>query len=556
MGSLSVRAGGRDVPLAQRPRGWYEGTVEGLADGDEYSLVLDDGRVLPDPASRRQRRGVHGPSALFDPARHAWRDAGWRGVPLEALVLYELHVGTFTEAGTLDAAAERLPDLVDLGVTCVELMPVQPFAGDRNWGYDGVLPRAVHEGYGGPAALQRFVDRAHALGLAVCLDVVYNHLGPEGNYLAEFAPYFTRRHRTMWGDGLDYDGPTSEPVRELMIGAAVQWVHDFHVDALRLDATQAIDDASPRHLVAELSARVAEEGLRAGRLVHVIAENDRNDRRVLDPPHRGWGCSAVWADDLHHAIHVFLTGERHSFLADYGRIEDVRRALAEGFAYQGELSRYRGRPHGTDVRGLAPSRFVACLQNHDQVGNRPRGERIATLLPWGALRPASALVLLGSGTPLLFMGEEYGETRPFQYFTSHGDPALARAVSEGRRKEFIAKGEGSVPDPQDPATFMRSKLSHRRDGRHGELRGHYQRLLALRRRHLGAIAARFPDVEVDGTAFTLRRDELVVRANLGGAPAGGLGPWGLEIEEVSRERTEPAEPAHALTTGDGRGMAP
>jgi maltooligosyltrehalose trehalohydrolase len=263
----------------------------------------------------------------------------------------------------------------------------------------------------------------------------------------------------------------------------------------------------------------------------------------------------VWADDLHHAIHALLTGEREAFLQDYGGVEQVRRALAEGFAYQGERSPFRGRPHGTDTRGLAPARFVTCLQNHDQVGNRPEGERIAALVPWDALYPAAALVLLGSGTPLLFMGEEYGETRPFQYFTSHGDPALARAVSEGRRKEFIAKGAGDVPDPQDPTTFERSRLSHRRDGRHGQLREHYRRLLALRRKHLTAIAERFPEVEVDGTAFTLRRRGLVVRANLGGAPAGGLDPWGLELEEPG-ESAEPADPPHTLTTGGGRGLAP
>jgi maltooligosyltrehalose trehalohydrolase len=553
---LSLRVAGADRAIAPKGHGWFEESVPGSGDGTSYAFVLDGGRVRPDPASRRQPHGVHGPSTLFDVGRHAWEDAGWRGLPLEALVFYEIHLGTFTPEGTLDAAAARLPDLVDLGVTCVELMPVQPFAGDRNWGYDGVAPYAVHEGYGGPAALQRFVDRAHALGLAVCLDVVYNHLGPEGSYLPEFAPYLTSRHRSLWGDGLDYDGPTSGPVRSLMVGAAVQWVRDFHVDVLRLDATHAIEDASPVHLVAEIRERAGEAGRAAGRLVHVVAENDRNDRAVLDAAPAGWGCAAVWADDLHHALHAFLTGERESFLGDYGSAELVRRALAEGFAYQGERSPYRGRPHGTDTRGLAPARFVTCLQNHDQVGNRPRGERIATLVPWEALYPAAALVLLGSGTPLLFMGEEYGETRPFQYFTSHGDPDLARAVSEGRRKEFIAKGAEDVPDPQDPATFERSRLTHRRDGRHGHLREHYRRLLALRRKHLATVAARFPEVELDGTVFTLRREALVVRANLGPAAAGGLGPWGVQFAEAPRQVADPVDPPHALTTDGGGGLAP
>jgi maltooligosyltrehalose trehalohydrolase len=552
---VAIRAGGRDHPLTPKTRGWFEGEVRGLGDGATYALVLDGGRVRPDPASRRQPEGVHGPSALFDPRRHAWTDGAWRGLPLGSLVFYELHVGTFTPEGTLDAAAARLPDLADLGVTCVELMPLQPFAGDRNWGYDGVAVRAVHEGYGGPAALQRFVDRAHALGLAVCLDVVFNHLGPEGNYLPELAPYLTRRHRSAWGDGLDYDGPRSGPVRQLMIGAAVQWVRDHHVDALRLDATHAIADASARHLVAEIVEQVHAAGREAGRVVHVIAEDERNDRAVLEPPPAGWGCDAVWSDDLHHALHALLTGEQETFLADFGGTGAVRRALAEGWAFQGEVSRHRGRPRGTPAAGLAPARFVTCLQNHDQVGNRPRGERLASLVPWEALYPAAALVLLGSGTPLLFMGEEYGETAPFQYFTSHGDTALARGVSEGRRGEFISHAD-EVPDPQDPATFLRSKLGHRRDGRHGHLREHYRRLLAVRRKHLTALAARFPEVEVEGTAFTLRRAELVVRANLGPRPAGGLAPWGVEILESPRETADAVDPPHALTTEGGSGLAP
>ncbi len=286
---VAVRTGGVDHPLAHARSGWFDGSVPGPGEATRYALVVDGGEARPDPASARQPEGVHGPSEVFDAGRHAWTDRGWRGLPLEELVLYELHVGTFTPEGTLDAAAGRLPDLVELGLTCVELMPLQPFAGERNWGYDGVSLRAVHEAYGGPAALQRFVDRAHALGLAVCLDVVYNHLGPEGNYLPELGPYFTPRHRSLWGDGLDYDGPRSAPVRALMVGAATRWIREFHVDALRLDATHAIEDRSRRHLVAEIVAAVREAGDAAGRRVHVVAEDDRNDRKVLDPPPRGWG---------------------------------------------------------------------------------------------------------------------------------------------------------------------------------------------------------------------------------------------------------------------------
>jgi maltooligosyltrehalose trehalohydrolase len=529
---VAIRAGGGDHPLDAVGGGWFQGEVRGAGDGTLYALALDRGRVRPDPASRRQPDGVHSVSQVFDVRRHAWQDAAWKGISREDLVFFELHVGTFTPEGTLDAAAARLEELAELGVTCVELMPVQPFPGDRNWGYDGVAPYAVHEAYGGPAALQRFVDRAHALGLAVCLDVVYNHLGPEGNYLAELAPYFTDRHRSPWGDGLDLDGPQSAPARAFLVGAAVQWVRDFHVDALRLDATHAILDESPRHLVAEICEAVFAEGEAAGRRVHVVAEDERNDRKVLDPPPAGWGASAVWADDLHHAIHALLTGERVLFLQDYGSPALVERALAAGFAYQGEVSAYRGRRHGTDPRGLAPSRFVACLQNHDQVGNRPRGERLSTLVPWEALYPASALLLLGSALPLLFMGEEYGETRPFLFFTSHSDPELARAVSEGRKGELIAAGVEPVPDPQDEETFLASKLAHRRDGRHGALREHHRALLALRRKHRAVIAERWPEVRRDGMAFTLLRPGLVVRANLAPAPAGGLGPWGWGVREA------------------------
>jgi maltooligosyltrehalose trehalohydrolase len=527
---LAVRVEGRDHAMRRGPEGAWWADVAGAGHGTRYQLVAIGGEPRPDPASPWQPEGVHGPSCVFDARRHAWRTS-FAGVPPEALVFYELHVGTFTEAGTLDAAAGRLPDLVELGVTCVELMPVQPFPGERNWGYDGVYPWAVHEAYGGPAGLQRFVDRAHGLGLAVCLDVVYNHLGPEGNYSGVFAPYFTPRHRSAWGDGLDLDGPGDTPVRAFLAGAALRWVRDFRVDALRLDATHAITDDSPRHLVAEIAEEVRGEAARTSRRIHVVAEDERNDRRVLDPPPDGWGCTAVWADDLHHALHALLTGERARYLADYGRPEDVARALAHGFAYRGEYSRYRARPHGTGVEGLAPWRFVVCDQNHDQVGNRPLGERLPALVPWEALTPVSALVLLGSGTPLLFMGEEYGEERPFLYFTSHGDHALARAVTEGRRREHVAVAGGEIPDPQDPETFRRSKLTHRRDGLHGALREQYRRCLELRRRHLPELAAAWPAVERDGSAFTLRRPGLVVKANLSARATGELPPWGVAIEE-------------------------
>jgi maltooligosyltrehalose trehalohydrolase len=525
---LAVRIGEAEHPMRKGGDGGFEVLVPGAGHGTRYQLVLPDGAVRPDPASRRQPDGVHGPSQVFDPRLYAWRTFA-PGLPLEAMVFYELHLGTFTAEGTLEAAAQRLPDLADLGVTCVELMPLQPFPGTRNWGYDGVQPWAVHEAYGGPAALQRFVDRAHALGLTVCLDVVYNHLGPEGNYTAAFGPYFTSRHRSPWGDGLDFDGPASGPVRDFMIGAALQWVRDFRVDALRLDATHAITDDGPEHLVAELVRRVGAEAARAGRRVHVVAEDERNDRKVLDPPPAGWRCAAVWADDLHHALHALVTGERARFLADFGSPDHLTRALTEGFVYQGEFSAHHRRPRGTPAAGLAPSRFVVGDQNHDQVGNRPLGERLSMLVPWDALAPISSLFLLGSALPLLFMGEEYGEQNPFLYFTSHGDPALARAVSEGRKREYINEVGDRVPDPQDEETFRRSRLTHRRDGRHAELRDHYRRLLGLRKRYLAEIAAGWPAVSRRETVFTLRRPSLTLEVNLGRRECGDLPGFGVRV---------------------------
>ncbi|MGZ6099281.1 MAG: malto-oligosyltrehalose trehalohydrolase, partial [Myxococcaceae bacterium] len=519
---LAVRVDGADIVLSAAPGGWWTAELPLLPSGTPYSLAFPGDRLRPDPAARALVGDVHGPSAIFHPGEFRWTDQRWAGVRPEALVFYELHLGAFTEAGTLDAAAARLPELADLGVTCVELMPVQPFAGARNWGYDGVLLHAVHPAYGGPAALQRFVDRAHGLGLGVCLDVVYNHLGPEGNYLGEFAPYTTARHRSPWGDGMNYDGPDAGPVRAYMVQAARSWVEDFHVDALRLDAVHAIVDDSPVHLVSDI-VRAVHEG--SGGRAHVIAESDLNDRRVVDPPPAGWGCTAAWADDFHHVLHAMLTGERGAFYTDFGEARELVTALEQGFVYQGQESRFRGRPHGTRTDGLLPRQFVFCLQNHDQVGNRPTGERLASLVPPEALEPLATLLLLGPGLPLLFMGEENGETRPFLYFTSHTDPELARAVSEGRRNEFISRA-AEVPDPQDEATLRRSRPAQ--EGNTG-LRAHYRRMLEIRRQHRDRIGAEWPRVRRDGRAYTLERPGLTVRVNLGPEPALGMPGWGWEV---------------------------
>jgi maltooligosyltrehalose trehalohydrolase len=521
--ALSLRLGDAERPLHRAAEGWWGAEVRSLEPGAAYALVFPDGRVRPDPAARAQVSDVHGPSEFFDPDAFRWTDRGWRGVPAAVLVFYELHLGTFTEEGTLDAAAQRLPELVELGVTCVELMPVQPFAGARNWGYDGVLLHAVHRAYGGPEALQRFVDRAHALGLGVCLDVVYNHLGPEGNYLGEFGPYTTSRHPSPWGQGMNFDGPDSAAVRAYMVQAATGWIRDFHVDALRLDAVHAIVDESPVHLVAELVAAVSQV---SGGSAHVIAESDLNDRKVVDPPPRGWGCAAAWADDFHHSVHTLLTGEREAYYADFSAPEQqLVRALQSGFAYQGEHSGFRRRPHGTDTQGLLPRQFVFCLQNHDQVGNRPGGERLSQLVPPEALEPLATLLLLGPGLPLLFMGEEHGEEQPFLYFTSHQDAELARAVSEGRRNEFIARA-AQVPDPQAESTFRASKLGSAGNRR---LRDHYRRMLATRAQFRDLLATQWPEVTHEGRGYRLKRPGLEVAVNLGPEPAAGLPGWGWSV---------------------------
>ncbi len=345
---LAVRVDGADIALSAAPGGWWTAELPVLPSGTPYALAFPGDRLRPDPAARALVGDVHGPSAIFHPGEFRWTDQRWAGVRPEALVFYELHVGAFTEAGTLDAAADRLPELVELGVTCVELMPVQPFAGARNWGYDGVLLHAVHPAYGGPAALQRFVDRAHALGLGVCLDVVYNHLGPEGNYLGEFGPYTTARHRSPWGDGMNYDGPDAGPVRAYMVQAARSWVEDFHVDALRLDAVHAIVDDGPVHLVADI-VRAVHEG--SGGKAHVIAESDLNDRRVVDPPPAGWGCTAVWADDFHHVLHAMLTGERSAFYTDFGE----PRELWSRRSSRASSTRDSRRASGADRTGPGPT---------------------------------------------------------------------------------------------------------------------------------------------------------------------------------------------------------
>lgn len=470
------------LPL-ERQGDYFVGEFAGIPPGSRYYYRLDGARCYPDPASRCQPQGVHGPSAVVD-LSFPWEDEQWAGLPAREYVIYELHVGTFSPAGTLTAILPRLPELRRLGITAIELMPVAHFPGARNWGYDGVYPFAVHEAYGGPRALQELVNACHKLGLAVILDVVYNHLGPEGNYLWAFGPYFASRYQTPWGSALNFDGPDSDPVREYFLANALQWLRDFHIDALRLDAIEAITDLSPNPFLRELAALVQEEGARLGRQVFLMAESDRNDIRHLQPlSDGGCGLHFHWHDEFHHALHVLLTGEQHGYYQDFGTLADLARAYRQGFVYQGQYSRYRRRRHGSDSSFIQPYRFIAFAQNHDQVGNRPGGERLSRLLDLAGLKLAAAAVLLSPFTPLLFMGEEWGAETPFYYFTDHTDPELVAAVRRGRAASLGLELE-QLPDPQAEHTFLQSRPVFDPDNHRQRLLWDYHRELLRWRRHL------------------------------------------------------------------------
>jgi len=473
----------RAVPLQPHDDGYHEVTVDGVDPGMRYLYELDGAKRRPDPASRFQPDGVHHASAVVDPA-FPWTDTGWQGLPLSAYVLYELHVGTFTTEGTFEAVIPHLESLKQLGVTAVELMPVAQFPGSRNWGYDGVHPFAVQNSYGGPDGLRRLVDACHARGLAVVLDVVYNHLGPEGNYLGEFGPYFTDRYHTPWGLAVNFDGPSNAGARRFVIENALAWITDYHIDALRLDALHAIFDASEEHILAELSRTVTDVADSLGRGVCLIGESDLNDSTLIrSRAQHGYGLAAQWNDDFHHALHAILTGERSGYYEDFGGLEHLAAAFAGGYVYAGQPSAFRGRRHGNESADVPPERFVVFHQNHDQVGNRALGDRLSQLVSFEALKLAAAATILSPFLPLLFMGEEYGETAPFLYFVSHTDAQLVEAVRTGRREEFAAFGwQEELPDPQGEATFERSRLNHRlADVEPGRtLRAFYQELLRIR----------------------------------------------------------------------------
>jgi maltooligosyltrehalose trehalohydrolase len=440
------------------PDGFFVCDTPMVPEGQRYGYQLDDRPVRPDPCSLWQPDGVHRPSAVYFPERFQWTDASWRGIQRGDLVIYEIHVGTFTEEGTFDAVIPRLDQLRSLGITALEIMPVAQFPGTRNWGYDGVHLFAAQNSYGGPQGLQRLIDAAHAAGMGVLLDVVFNHFGPEGNYTHEFGPYGTDRYRTPWGPAFNFDGRDSDPVRDFVLDNVWHWIHDFHVDGLRLDAVHAMFDSSPGHILREIKETADAAAADQNRPAIVIAESLMNDVRMVLPPERGGhGLDAEWNEDFHHALVAYLTGEQHGKYIDFGPVEDLPIVLEQTFLLSGAHSRFRGRRWGASAGGLPGDRFVIGLQNHDHVGNRAAGERIATLVPVTVQRLAASLMLLAPHLPLLFMGEEYGETHPFLFFCAFEDPRLVEAVRVGRRRDYSLVG--TVPDPFDPETFATSRIT-------------------------------------------------------------------------------------------------
>jgi maltooligosyltrehalose trehalohydrolase len=542
--------------------GWWVGFVSEAQHGDDYSVHLDGGQGRPDPRSLWQPHGVHGASRVYDHSRFAWHDHEWRGHLLPGSVLYEMHVGTFTTEGTFDGAIERLDHLVALGVDAVELLPVATFDGPHGWGYDGVHLYAVHEPYGGPDGLKRFVDACHTRGIGVVLDVVYNHLGPSGNYVGEFGPYFTDTHSTPWGAAVNLDAAGSDEVRRWLIDNATSWLRDFHVDGLRLDAVHALVDTRATHILEDLAVETEVLAAHVARPLFLIAESDLNDPRLVRGREAGGhGLDAQWADDVHHALHAVLTGERQGYYVDFGPLSVLAEALLRVFVHAGTRSTFRDRHHGRPFDpSVTPSwRFVNYLQNHDQVGNRALGDRSVSTLSPGQLKIGAALLLCAPFTPMLFMGEEWGATTPWMFFTSFPELELAEAVRTGRRAEFAAHGwtADQVPDPQDPSTFERSRLdwAEMNKDAHQELFGWYCQLIALRRSRIELTDGRLDRVRTaydeDKRWFVLYRGAVAAVCNLADsrqpvpveaaptgvllASAGGFvfGPREIELEPQS-----------------------
>jgi maltooligosyltrehalose trehalohydrolase len=505
--------------------GWWRATVDAAPNARYGFLLDDDPTVLPDPRSPRQPDGVHARSQLWEPGAATWSDGDWAGRSVEGAVIYELHIGTFTPAGTFDAAIEKLDYLVDLGVDFVEVMPVNSFSGTHGWGYDGVLWYSVHEPYGGPDGLVRFVDACHARGLGVLIDAVFNHLGPSGNYLPKFGPYLSSASNP-WGEGINIADADSDEVRRYILDCALRWMRDFHADGLRLDAVHALVDTTAIHILEELSAETDRLSQQVGRPLSLVAESDLNDPRLITlREDGGYGLTAQWDDDIHHAIHAAVSGERQGYYADFGSLATLADTLRRGFFHAATYSSFRGRRHGRplDTTKIPATRLLAYTCTHDQVGNRALGDRPSQNLTFGQLAIKAAMVLGSPYTAMLFMGEEWGSSRPFQFFSSHPEPELARATAEGRKKEFAEHGWDAdvIPDPQDPRTFQRSKLDWDEPGvgEHAQLLCTYRKLIALRRTETDFADPWLEHLDVDYDEekrwITMRRGSFVVACNLG-----------------------------------------
>jgi len=510
-------------PMASDGRGWWSTSVDANP-GATYGFALDGGEVLPDPRSAWQPDGVHGLSRLVDHTRFSWHANGWHGRQLLGQLVYELHIGTFTAAGTFEAAIDRLDHLVDLGVEFVQLLPVAAFPGRHGWGYDGVFLYAVQESYGGPDGLKQFVDACHDRDLGVILDVVYNHLGPDGNVLPSFGPYFTDTFSTPWGEAMNYCGAGADEVRRYVVDNALMWLRDYRIDALRLDAVHAILDTSATHILEELTVEVAALSEEVGRPLALVAETDLNDPRLITARYAGgYGLDAQWSDDFHHALHAVLTSESLGYYEDFGSLSQLAKAFTSGYVYTGQYSRHRDRRHGRPLpAAITGHRLLGYAQDHDQIGNRAAGERLSQLISTELVKVAAALVLTSPFTPMLFMGEEWAASTPWQYFTDHEDPELADAVRAGRRGEFKAFGytHEEVPDPQHPTTIERSTLKwdELSVAPHADVHAWYRELIALRRSRLDLADGRFDQLEVefdeDQRWLVLRRPATAVAVNL------------------------------------------
>jgi maltooligosyltrehalose trehalohydrolase len=525
---VGVKIGGRVYPMGRSgDRGWWSVSVEQAGAGTDYGFVLeDDPKAWPDPRSQWQPHGVHGASRLYDQTAFSWSDKAWNAPALERAVIYELHVGTFTPEGTFDSALERLDYLVELGITHVELMPVAAFPGGQGWGYDGASLFAVTQQYGGPDGLKRLVDACHGRGLAVLLDVVYNHFGPVGNYSGKFGPYMTDKHRTPWGGAVNFEDWGSDEVRRFFCDNALMWMRDYHIDGLRLDAVHEYIDRSAVHFMEQLSTEVEELSTKLGRRLVLIAESDLNDPRVLKPvEYGGYGMDAQWSDDFHHALFAVLSseGEEKGYYSDFGTVGKLAKSLTKNFVQDGTYSKYRRRSHGRPAEDLSPHQFLGYIQNHDQIGNRAVGDRVDQTVGIDCAKVAAGIVLTAPFIPMIFQGEEYAASTPFQYFADHEDPEMAKAVKAGRQGEFAAFGWNpeDIPDPESVDTFLRSKLKWEEihQGRHEEMLDWYRRLIQLRRgsASLNDGAPGHVKVEFDEKQrwLTMERGRVVVMSNLG-----------------------------------------